>query len=245
MSRENRIYSELGIYHIMFRGVNKQNIFEEDFDFKVMCDYIKKLKKKFSFEIYAYCLMTNHVHLILKEKNMGDISLIMNNLLTKYAIYFNSKYDRRGHLFENRYKSKAITSNDYLFASVRYIHQNPVKAFIVPKLEDYFWSSYNEYIKNYDGMADKEYLLSIIDLSQFKSMHSDVSDDYDPFDKNHQLLMELRKDIVTNYRLEPEAIAELPYHKRREILLNLRQRYTTILIGKITNINPRTIRNYK
>ena len=65
MSRGSREYSELGIYHIMFRGVNKQNIFEEDFDFKVMSDYIKELKKKFSFEIYAYCFMTNHVHLVL------------------------------------------------------------------------------------------------------------------------------------------------------------------------------------
>ncbi len=245
MSRGTRVYSDIGIYHIMFRGVNKQNIFEEDFDFRVMLDYIKELKKKFSFEILAYCFMTNHVHLILKEKNMGDISLIMKNLLTKYAIYFNVKYDRRGHLYEGRYKSKPISSNDYLFASIRYVHQNPIKAFVVEKMDDYNWSSYNEYIKNYDGLADKEFVLSIIDLNQFKSMHSDMSDAYDPFDKKQQMLMELRKHIVDTYGIEPEAIAELPRYKKIEIIAELRQHYSAILIAKITKINQRTISDYK
>ena len=245
MSRGSREYSELGIYHIMFRGVNKQNIFEEDFDFKVMSDYIKELKKKFSFEIYAYCFMTNHVHLVLKENNMGDISLIMKNLLTKYALYYNNKYDRRGHLYESRYKSIPIMSNDYFFASVRYVHRNPVKAFVVEKIEDYNWNSYNEYIRNYDGLADKDYLLSIIDLTQFKNIHYDASDDYDPFDKKHQDLMELRKHIVTNYKMEPEAIAELPSYQKRGIIAELRKTFTTTLISKITKIKESTLRNYQ
>ena len=245
MSRGNRIYSELGIYHIMFRGVNKQNIFEEDFDFKVMCDYIKKQKKKFSFEIYAYCLMTNHVHLILKEKNMGDISLIMKNLLTKYAIYYNVKYERSGHLFEDRYKSKPITSNDYFFASIRYVHQNPVKAYVVEKIDDYKWSSYNEYSKNTDGMADKEYLMSIIDIQQFNSMHCDINDDYEPFDVYRNKLIELRKDIISRYKMEPEAIAILPRKQKAEILRELLCDYTLAEVEKITGIRKTTIAYYK
>ena len=81
MSRGSREYSELGIYHIMFRGVNKQNIFEEDFDFKVMSDYIKELKKKFSFEIYAYCFMTNHVHLLWKIFSQNMLCIIIINMI--------------------------------------------------------------------------------------------------------------------------------------------------------------------
>ena len=245
MGRAKRVYSEQGIYHIMFRGVNKQNIFEEEFDYKVMSDYILKLKKKFSFEIYAYCFMTNHVHLILKEKNIGDISLIMKNLLTKYALYFNNKYDRRGHLYESRYKSKPITSDDYLYTSICYVHQNPIKAYVAEKMEDYNWSSYNEYIKNADGLADKDYILSLVTLSQLESMHGIDPDEYDPFDEKQQTLRELRKFIVNSYGMEPEAIAELSYFQRRTIIVELRRHYTLALISAITNINPRTLSGYK
>jgi hypothetical protein len=188
--------------------------------------------------------MTNHVHLVLKENNMGDISLIMKNLLTKYAIYFNSKYDRRGHLFEDRYKSKAVMDNEYLFASIRYVHQNPVKAFVVEKMQDYFWSSYNEYVKNFDSLADKDYILNIVTLSQFESIHSTEQDDYEPFDEKQQTLRELRKFIVNSYGMEPEAIAELSYFKKREIIIELRRHYNSAIISEITNMNQRTIRSY-
>ena len=245
MSRAKRIYSDQGIYHIMFRGVNKQNIFEEEFDYKVMSDYILNLKKKFSFEIYAYCFMTNHVHLVMKEKNMGDISLIMKNLLTKYALYFNNKYDRRGHLYESRYKSKPISNEDYLYASICYVHQNPVKAYVVEKMEDYNWSSYKEYINNLKGLSDKDYILSLVTLSQLESMHGIEPDEYDPFDEKQQTLRELRKFIVNSYGMEPEAIAELSYIQRRAIIIELRRHYSLALISAITNINPRTLSGYK
>ena len=105
MSRLARAISESRVYHILFRGVNQQNIFEEAVDFEKLKETIAIVKTDLEFEIYAYCFMSNHVHIVLKEKNYGDISLIMKRILTKYARWYNIKYGRSGALIANRYKS--------------------------------------------------------------------------------------------------------------------------------------------
>ena len=92
MSREARKLSKSGFYHIVFWGINHQNIFEEEQDFEYMLEIFKKLKQEMQFEIHAYCLMTNHVHILLKENQTGDISTIIKRLLTKYVMKFNKKY---------------------------------------------------------------------------------------------------------------------------------------------------------
>ncbi|MBQ6794811.1 MAG: transposase [Clostridia bacterium] len=91
MSRIARVFSESGVYHILFRGVNQQNIFEEEADFEKLKETMVNVKQEMGFEIYAYCFMSNHVHIVLKEKNVGDISLIMKRILTKYARWYNIK----------------------------------------------------------------------------------------------------------------------------------------------------------
>ena len=137
MSRLARKISESGLYHIVFRGINRQHIFEKASDYKKMKEILTELKKDMGYEIYVYCFMSNHVHILLKEKSMGDISLIMKRLLTKYARWYNIKYGRSGALIENRYKSKPIDVDEYFLSVVRYIHQNPVKAKIVDDLAEY------------------------------------------------------------------------------------------------------------
>ena len=96
MSRLARQYSQSGIYHIVFRGVNRQHIFEEDNDYQKMIEILLSLKKEMKFEIYVYCFMSNHVHILLKENVLGEIGLIMKQLLTKYARWYNIKYRRSG-----------------------------------------------------------------------------------------------------------------------------------------------------
>ena len=105
MSRLARTISESGVYHILFRGVNQQNIFEEASDFEKLKETIATVKQDLHFEIYAYCFKNNHVHIVLKVKSLGDISLIMKRILTKYARWYNIKYGRSGALIANRYKS--------------------------------------------------------------------------------------------------------------------------------------------
>jgi len=140
------ILSHTGMYHIIFRGLNRQKVFKEETDFKKMIDIIKKLKDDKGFEIYGYCLLNNHMHLFIKEKIQGDIKKIMHTLLTSYAGWYNRKYQRSRSLIGNRYKSEAIEDEKYVFLLTRYIYQNPKVAGIVKEISAYIWSNYKETI---------------------------------------------------------------------------------------------------
>lgn len=111
-SRKNA-KSFYGVYHIILRGINNQDIFFDDMDRKNFIKRIISTKQKYNYELYAYVLMSNHVHLLIKDKN-DSISKIMQSLATSYAIYFNKKYDRIGHLFYNRFHSKCVEDLAYL-----------------------------------------------------------------------------------------------------------------------------------
>jgi len=144
MPRHGRILSESKVYHVMMRGNEKKNIFLDNEDNEKLLEIIVKTKEKGWF-IYAYCLMDNHVHLIINEGD-DQIARIMKRINTSYACNFNKKYQRVGHLFQDRYKSEVIQTEKYLLAAVRYLHNNPVKAGKVSTPDQYEWSSYNEYI---------------------------------------------------------------------------------------------------
>lgn len=158
MPRMAREYSEIKVYHITIRGIDKQDIFfDEDDRYKFM-DIIKETKEKYDYDIYSYCLMDNHVHLVIYDKEL-KISKIMQSIQVSYAFYFNKKYERIGHLFQNRFFSKKVEDREYLKMVCRYIHQNPLKAGI-GKTEEYKWSSYKEYVGN-PKIINNKLLLSI------------------------------------------------------------------------------------
>jgi REP element-mobilizing transposase RayT len=140
MSRLARVKSISGIYHVMIRGANRQEIFHDDEDCIKFLDIIKKYKIQSKMSVYAWCLMSNHVHLLLKEGN-EDISLTMKRIGVSFVSYYNEKYRTTGHLFQDRFKSENVESNRYLFTVIRYIHQNPVKAGIVNQVDEWRWSS--------------------------------------------------------------------------------------------------------
>lgn len=143
----------------MIRGINQQDIFEDDEDRHRFVETLARFKKETDFEIYAYCLMNNHIHLLVREKEV-EISKILKKIGTSYVYYFNWKYERNGHLFQDRYKSEIVENDEYLCAVIRYIHQNPVKAGI-STLEEYKWSSYNNYINKF-GIVDTQFFLGIL-----------------------------------------------------------------------------------
>lgn len=127
-------------------------------------------------DIVVYCLMDNHVHMVIKS-NISDLSKAIKSINIKYAMIFNQKLDRIGHVFQDRFKSEIIKDDKYLLQVIRYIHNNPVKAKIVKSPESYYWSSYNEYI-NKNTMIDsqqKEFILEYFsnDLKQFKEFHKE------------------------------------------------------------------------
>ena len=150
MTRSARQISSSGIYHIIFRGVNHCHLFEDDKDYLRFLELLRIAKDKHPVEVIAYCLMGNHVHLLLREKNPGELSLIMRRLLSPYASWFNHRYERSGALIANRYKSECVTSDAYLLTVLRYIHQNPVVAGMVKDIADYQWSSYRAYTQTTD-----------------------------------------------------------------------------------------------
>ena len=150
MPRQARKRSKSGIYHIMLRGANRQEIFHDEEDCKSFLEILDKSREKSDQKIYAWCLMGNHVHLLLEE-GKESISITMKRIGVSYALFYNKKYKTTGHLFQDRYKSEEVETNEYLLALIRYIHQNPVKAGIVETPDEWKWSSYREYYgKPYD-----------------------------------------------------------------------------------------------
>lgn len=132
MPRGARLRSSLGIYHVMTRGINKTNIFNDDMDRKVFMKYLLEFKNEYDIKVLAYCLMSNHVHILLKDEH-DNISNAMKSINIKYSQYFNKRYERCGHLFQNRYKSEIVESLSYLVNVIDYIHYNPKKAGMVKR----------------------------------------------------------------------------------------------------------------
>lgn len=165
-SRKN-MKSFSGVYHIILRGINSQEIFFDDVDRKKFIKEIRNTKNKYNYELYAYVLMNNHVHLLINDKN-DSISKIIQSLATSYAIYFNKKYDRIGHLFYNRFHSKCVEDLSYLLNLQKYIHKNPQKDGIC-KMDKYKWSSYQEYITKGD-ITDVEFILNMFNEDRVKAV---------------------------------------------------------------------------
>jgi putative transposase len=159
MPRGARRKSQSGIYHVMLRGINKQVIFEDEEDNIKFLKVLKECKEKSGFTLLAYCIMGNHLHLLLKEEK-EELEQIFRRLGASYVYWYNLKYDRSGHLFQDRFKSEPVESDSYFFTVLRYIHQNPIKSGLCDKAERYKWSSYNEYINN-NGITDTEFGLSM------------------------------------------------------------------------------------
>lgn len=164
MPRQPRRKSHSKVYHCMIRGINKQDIFFEEKDYLEFQNIIKKTKENFLYQLYSYVLMPNHIHLEIKDESQ-KLSQIIHSMATSYAIYFNKKYQRVGHVFENRFQSKNVENSYYILNLVRYIHQNPIKAGIA-KMEEYKWSSYSEYfektkVKEDNKLVDTERILEM------------------------------------------------------------------------------------
>jgi len=177
MPRSMRKRSETGIYHVMIRGINQQVIFNDEEDSEKFLEVLKECKAISEYEIYAYCLMNNHVHILLKE-GKEELGQIFKRIGVRYVYWYNWKYYRRGHLFQDRFKSEPVEDEEYLLTVLRYIHQNPLKAGIVKDIGEYKYSSYNEYIKNdTNNLVDKDFIFGIIDKDSFVEYNNEKSEE--------------------------------------------------------------------
>ncbi len=138
MPRTARKKCESGIYHVMLRGSNQRLIFQEDSDCERFIQILRKVREQSGFELFALCLMGNHVHLLLKE-NKEPLEIVFKRIGVAYAGWFNWKYELHGHLFQDRFRSEPITDDSYFMDALRYICQNPVKAGLAEDFLAYRW----------------------------------------------------------------------------------------------------------
>lgn len=141
-----KIYIEGALYSVTSRGDNEDIIFKEKGDYEKYLELLKKYKEQYGFKLFAFCLMPNHLHLLFELKPSLTISDIMHDLSANYTKYFNAKYARKGHLFQERFKMNILEKELYLADIISYIHLNPVSCGLVKDIADYPYSGYTYHI---------------------------------------------------------------------------------------------------
>ncbi|MDP4182041.1 MAG: transposase [Bacillota bacterium] len=254
MPRRAREKSESGIYHIILRGANRQEIFHDDEDHMKFLETIFKYKCKAEAEVYGWCLMSNHVHFLLKEGE-EELSITMKRIGVSYAWYYNWKYNTTGHLFQDRYLSENINSEEYLLTAVRYIHQNPVKAGLVSNAANWNWSSYQGYLGKYiypQGLLNKELVLGIFSkdpmaaITRFKIFNEEINNvkHLDDHVKrrltDHEAKEEILKVITSDEIIHMKSLAK---QERDKLLGKIRriEGLTQRQAARILGISPNLI----
>lgn len=182
MPRKPREKSGTGIYHIMMRGINKQTIFQDDEDRSVFLERLETCKQKSQYKLYGYCLMSNHVHLLMRETK-EPISSAIKRICGSYVYWYNDKYARCGHLFQERFKSEPVEDDAYFLVVLRYIHQNPLKAGLAKTVSESPWTSYHEYVRGSSRIVDIDFGLDLFSqdrtqaLKQFVAFMNEQNDD--------------------------------------------------------------------
>jgi len=146
MTRPIRIEYPGAVYHVICRGNNRQAIYRDDEDRRRYLEKLSYYCQDKKVDLLAYCLMLNHVHLLL-ETPQGNLSKMMQAFHTSYTVYFNKRHGRTGHVFEQRYKAMLVDKDNYLLQVSRYIHLNGVSAKLAERAQDYRWCSYGSYLK--------------------------------------------------------------------------------------------------
>jgi len=147
MARRPRVFAPGLLYHVIVRGNQRRKTFGCDDDYKAYLDRLEKYRAKCHVRIYAYCLMPNHVHLLV-ETGSTPLAKFMQGLKQSYTQYFNRSYRKVGHLFQGRYQAIICDRDKYLMALIRYIHLNAVRAKLVTRPERYVYSGHNSYLTN-------------------------------------------------------------------------------------------------
>ena len=253
MPRKARERSESGIYHIILRGANRQEIFHDDEDKVRFLETLYRYKEKSKMKVFGWCLMGNHVHLLIGEGN-ESLSVTMKRIGVSFAWFYNWKYNTTGHLFQDRYRSEKIEDDRYLLTVIRYIHQNPVKPGIVRYPSDWKWSSCGGYYgRNYypQGLLDNEFILEMFSDEKDNAVkrffeYNESSNEDKCLDDDIRIRLtdeKARKEIskrVSGYGIT--EIKSLPKAQRDEILLKLKeidglsQRQTARILGISQNM---------
>lgn len=201
-----------GIYHVIVRGNNKEYIFKESIDKGYFVKQIKETVEGMGYKVFGFVLMDNHYHIIVQtfDKKLQEIMHQINN---KYSKYFNCKYKRVGHVFQGRYKAVLVQDERYLAELLRYVHQNPIEAYICKSVEKYKWSSDIFYRKNIKGFVCIDVVLDMLDkdresaIKKYRELMTEKADkDYDGVkvigDEAYQIMCMSRNKNEARKRLD-------------------------------------------
>lgn len=247
MPRQARQLSASGIYHIMLRGINRQNIFEDEEDKDRFLQTLSHYKTVSGYQLYAYCLMSNHVHLLLKPE-IESLDTILKRIAGSYVYWFNWKYKRSGHLFQDRFKSEPVNDDNYFLTVLRYIHQNPVKSGLCKGVADYRYSSYRAYLGE-SGIVDTAVCLEMITAEQFIEFNNEYSNEVclDLEENPFRLTDEEAKRILQKISKCRNAteFQSLDLAKRQECLKHCRAKGISIRqLSRLTGISFGIIRKF-
>ncbi len=254
MVRQARQRCESGVYHVVLRGINRGDIFFDDNDSLRFLETLAQKKKNQEYELYGYCLMSNHVHLLVREK-ADTVSRTMSRIGTSYAKWYNQKYSRSGHVFQGRYSSECIEDDKYLLTVVRYIHNNPVKAGMVREREAYQWSSIHAYTdgKEYpQELTETEYILNIFHqnrieaIQAFREFMKQENEDacLDEENKRKKTDGEVKSEIEELMDSEPIGkLQGMEKEKRNAILRTIKasEGVTLRQIARVTGLNAMNV----
>ncbi len=244
MPRRARTASNSGYYHVVMRGIGKQILFEEKADYLRFLETLERYLSEEPFDVLAYCLMENHVHLLLHTQ--FGLERIMKRIAGSYAYYFNSKYERSGHLFQDRFSSEPIDSDSYLLAVVRYIHNNPQKAGICAR-ENYPWSSWQAYMGK-AGFVSTRLILEMTNGQERFRVFSAGAEEVECLDiseskriSDNEALRIIKEELHLTSGTELQSMER---RKRDDILKALKTRGLSVRqIERLTGINRGVIYN--
>lgn len=248
MSNRERGNFEGAIHHVWQRGNNKDYIFQDSIAKKFFINQLKEYNKKLDYNILAYVIMDNHYHLLIQtfKDPIGEIMFNINNVTGKFIRDY---LNRNGHVFQGRYNSKLVQTNEYFLWLIRYIHRNPVRAKICDKVQDYSWSSHRFYLKGYSNFINVNFPLSVFDTDKRKAIElylklinsngneETPEKDFEYFnnqlsqyggrkiysDVSFQLPIRLSfQEIVDSFKLQPEDINLLTSGSRKRCLTDIK-----------------------
>ena len=220
MPRFPRNYLKTSFFHVMSQGINKNFIFEDSIDIKFYIKNMYEIKDKYNVKIIAYCIMNNHVHMLLETAGVENLSKYMHCLNTRFGQYYNKKYKRVGYVFRDRYKAEGIYSEKQLYNCIKYIYDNPVKAEICKKPEEYEFSNY----KKIDFIDDEEYVF--IDVEEDKEI----------------ICEKLVKEFLNKKKMKMEEVRENKAELKKLIKILKQYKIAFRTISKTININREKLR---
>lgn len=193
MPRQPRLVIAGYPHHLILRGNNRSDIFYNDKDRRFFIKCLKDAKEKTKSKIYAYCLMSNHVHLIVEPSTEDGLGNMMQSVGRKYVQYINRAYKRTGTLWEGRFRSSVVSNDEYLLTCGKYIELNPVRAKVVDSPQGYYWSSFGAKIS---GRKD-----SLLDEDPLYESLGDTAD------QRRQNYSRMFADVISNDKLDMVRLA--------------------------------------